>query len=75
VGVYDCGCVYVSVHVDVFGVFASVVERQQIVMQGVVKSAEKAAATERELNEFLAHEVRNPLSGNVGPELCYLSRQ
>jgi signal transduction histidine kinase len=31
-------------------------------MQGVVKSAEKAAATERELNEFLAHEVRNPLS-------------
>jgi signal transduction histidine kinase/CheY-like chemotaxis protein len=47
----------------VFVVFASVVERrQQIVMQGVVKSAEKAAATERELNEFLAHEVRNPLS-------------
>jgi signal transduction histidine kinase/CheY-like chemotaxis protein len=47
----------------VFVVFAGVVERrQQIVMQGVVKSAEKAAATERELNEFLAHEVRNPLS-------------
>jgi signal transduction histidine kinase/CheY-like chemotaxis protein len=46
-----------------FIVFASVVERrQQIVMEGVVKSAEKAAATERELNEFLAHEVRNPLS-------------
>jgi signal transduction histidine kinase/CheY-like chemotaxis protein len=47
----------------VFVVFASVVERrQQIVMQGVVKSAEKAATTEREVNEFLAHEVRNPLS-------------
>jgi signal transduction histidine kinase/CheY-like chemotaxis protein len=47
----------------VFIVFATVVERrQQIVMEGVVKSAEKAAATERELNEFLAHEVRNPLS-------------
>jgi signal transduction histidine kinase/ActR/RegA family two-component response regulator len=47
----------------VFIVFAAVVERrQQIVMEGVVKSAEKAAATERELNEFLAHEVRNPLS-------------
>jgi signal transduction histidine kinase/CheY-like chemotaxis protein len=47
----------------VFIVFANVVERrQQIVMEGVVKSAEKAAATERELNEFLAHEVRNPLS-------------
>jgi signal transduction histidine kinase/CheY-like chemotaxis protein len=47
----------------VFGLFASVVDRRQhIVMEGVVKSAEKAAATERELNEFLAHEVRNPLS-------------
>jgi signal transduction histidine kinase/CheY-like chemotaxis protein len=47
----------------VFVVFANVVERRQkIVMEGVVKSAEKAAATERELNEFLAHEVRNPLS-------------
>jgi signal transduction histidine kinase/CheY-like chemotaxis protein len=47
----------------VFIVFANVVERrQQIVMEGVVKSAAKAAATERELNEFLAHEVRNPLS-------------
>jgi nitrogen-specific signal transduction histidine kinase len=58
----------------VFGVFASVVERrQQIVMQGVVKALK--GCTERELNEFLAHEVRNPLSGNVGPELCYLSRQ
>jgi signal transduction histidine kinase/CheY-like chemotaxis protein len=47
----------------VFIVFAAVVERRQhIVMQGVVQSAEKAAATERELNEFLAHEVRNPLA-------------
>jgi signal transduction histidine kinase/CheY-like chemotaxis protein len=47
----------------VFIVFATVVERRQkIVMEGVVRSAEKAAATERELNEFLAHEVRNPLS-------------
>jgi signal transduction histidine kinase/CheY-like chemotaxis protein len=63
----------------VFVVFASVVERrQQIVMQGVVKTAEKVAAmngaiktaekvatTERELNEFLAHEVRNPLSAAI----------
>jgi signal transduction histidine kinase/CheY-like chemotaxis protein len=60
----------------VFLVFAYVVERRQrIVMKGVVKTAEKVAAmngaiktaekvatTERELNEFLAHEVRNPLS-------------
>jgi hypothetical protein len=52
----------------VFIVFASVVERRQQIVMQVVKSAEKAA-TERELNEFLAHEVRNPLSGNVGPEL------
>jgi nitrogen-specific signal transduction histidine kinase len=39
--------------------------RQQIVMQGVVKSAEKAATTEREVSEFLAHEVRNPLSAAI----------
>jgi signal transduction histidine kinase/CheY-like chemotaxis protein len=50
----------------VFVVFAYVVERrQQIVMDGVLKSARQAAATERELNEFLAHEVRNPLSAAI----------
>jgi signal transduction histidine kinase/CheY-like chemotaxis protein len=47
----------------VFVVFAYVVERRQrIVMEEVIKTAEKVAATERALNEFLAHEVRNPLS-------------
>jgi signal transduction histidine kinase/CheY-like chemotaxis protein len=60
----------------VFVVFAYAVERRQkILMNGVVKTAEKVAAmngvvetarkvaaTEREVNEFLAHEVRNPLS-------------
>jgi signal transduction histidine kinase/CheY-like chemotaxis protein len=47
----------------VFVVFACVVERRQkIVMEGVLKSAKQVAATERELNEFLAHEVRNPLA-------------
>jgi signal transduction histidine kinase len=47
----------------VFVVFACVVERrQEIVMEGVLKSAKQAAATERELNEFLAHEVRNALA-------------
>jgi signal transduction histidine kinase len=47
----------------VFVVFAYLVERrQQIVMAGVLKRAKQAAATERELNEFLAHEVRHPLS-------------
>jgi signal transduction histidine kinase len=48
---------------SVFVMFAYVVERRQrIVMDRVVESAGKAAAAERELNEFLAHEVRNPLS-------------
>jgi signal transduction histidine kinase/CheY-like chemotaxis protein len=47
----------------VFIVFACVVERRQrIVTDGVLKSDKQAAATERELNEFLAHEVRNPLA-------------
>jgi signal transduction histidine kinase/CheY-like chemotaxis protein len=50
----------------VFVVFAYVVERRQkIVMEGVVKSAKQAAATEREFNEFLAHEVRNPLAAAI----------
>jgi signal transduction histidine kinase/CheY-like chemotaxis protein len=47
----------------VFVMFACVVERrQQIVMDRVVTTAQKAATAERELNEFLAHEVRNPLA-------------
>jgi signal transduction histidine kinase len=51
------------VHVDVFIVFATVVERrQQIVMEGGKESAAKAAATERELSTSSWHEVRNPLS-------------
>jgi signal transduction histidine kinase/CheY-like chemotaxis protein len=49
----------------VFVVFACVVERRQnIVMHRVTKSAEQTA-TERELNEFLAHEVRNPLAAAI----------
>jgi nitrogen-specific signal transduction histidine kinase len=48
---------------SVFVMFAYVVERRQrIVMDRVVDSAGKSAAAERELNEFLSHEVRNPLS-------------
>jgi signal transduction histidine kinase len=47
----------------IFLAFAFVVEkRQRTVMERIVKTATMAAATERELNEFLAHEVRNPLS-------------
>jgi signal transduction histidine kinase/CheY-like chemotaxis protein len=47
----------------VFVMFACVVERrQQIVIDRVVTTAQKAAVAERELNEFLAHEVRNPLT-------------
>lgn len=49
-----------------FGAFAYFVERRQnIVMDRVVQNAEKAAATERDLNEYLAHEIRNPLSSAI----------
>jgi signal transduction histidine kinase len=34
-------------------------------METAIKSARKAADTERELNEFIAHEVRNPLSAAI----------
>jgi signal transduction histidine kinase/CheY-like chemotaxis protein len=50
----------------VFVVFACVVERRQkIVMERVLTSAKEVAAAERELNEFLAHEVRNPLAAAI----------
>jgi hypothetical protein len=48
-------------------VFASVVERRQDCYAGGGK--ERWVALERELNEFLAHEVRNPSLSHVGPEL------
>lgn len=47
----------------VFLLFVWFVERRQrIVMDRVIQTAEKSASQERELNLFLAHEVRNPLS-------------
>jgi signal transduction histidine kinase len=50
----------------VYIAFAFAVERRQkIVMETAIKNARKAADTERELNEFLAHEVRNPLSAAI----------
>lgn len=46
-----------------FLLFFWVVERRQrLVVDEVVATATRAATTERELNEFLAHECRNPLS-------------
>jgi hypothetical protein len=65
VGVYDCGCLRFCSRRLCLGVCKRCGTAADC-YEGVVKSAEKAAATERELNEFLAHEVRNPLSSNVG---------
>mmetsp|Transcript_31478 Transcript_31478/g.75947 ORF Transcript_31478/g.75947 Transcript_31478/m.75947 type:complete len:460 (-) Transcript_31478:2440-3819(-) len=46
-----------------FLLFARAVEkRQRIMLQTVMENANRAAAAERELNEFLCHEIRNPLS-------------
>ena len=39
--------------------------RQKKMMDRAVNNARKAAAAERELNEFLSHEVRNPLSAAI----------
>ena len=50
----------------VFISFALVVERRQgIVMAAAIDNAKKVATTERQLNEFLAHEIRNPLSAAI----------
>lgn len=49
-----------------FLLFSFVVEkRQHIMINQVVENAERVTATERELNEFLAHEVRNPLAAAI----------
>jgi len=44
----------------VYVVFAFIVERRQkIVMNTSIQNGQRVAATEREMNEFLAHEIRN----------------
>jgi hypothetical protein len=59
VGVFSITCL-------LFLAYTCVVEkRQRIVMDRVVKSAAKTASAEREVNEFLTHEIRNPLAGSL----------
>lgn len=49
-----------------FAAFNYFVERRQkIVMRQLVERSTQAAETEKSLNEFLAHEVRNPLSSAI----------
>lgn len=62
--VYTSIVVAVSALTSIFFVaFVYFVERRQrIVMRRVMENAAKAAAAERDLNEFLAHEIRNPLA-------------
>ena len=43
----------------------AVERRQRIMIKKVVENAERVTATERGLNEFLAHEVRNPFSAAI----------
>ncbi|CAB9507949.1 respiration control sensor protein ArcB [Seminavis robusta] len=46
-----------------FVLFSYLVERrQEIMMEKVITNAQRAASAERELNEFMSHEVRNPLA-------------
>jgi len=40
-------------------------KRQVLMMQKVIENARRTAEVERDLNEFLAHEVRNPLSAAI----------
>lgn len=55
-------CVFL-VTLSLFILFFCFVERRQrIVVDKVLQTAARVAKTERELNEFLAHECRNPLS-------------
>lgn len=50
----------------VFLLYSYTVERRQRIMTNrVIEQIRKAAETERELNEFLSHEIRNPLSAAI----------
>ncbi|CAB9526882.1 respiration control sensor protein ArcB [Seminavis robusta] len=58
-----CCFAFVSI---LFLAFSCVVERRQhIMIEKVLENAHKATTAERELNEFLSHEVRNPLSAAI----------
>ena len=49
-----------------FAAFVYLVEqRHRIVMEQVIRNAALATAAERDLNEYLAHEVRNPLASAI----------
>jgi hypothetical protein len=65
--VYTLWLRHVSVHVDCVYVCKRCGTAAADCYAG--ESAEKAAATERELNEFWPTKYET-LSGNVGPELC-----
>ena len=59
-----------------FVLFVYFVERRQrIVMDRVVTNAAKAAAAERDLNEYLAHEIRNPLSSAMAAHIALSIQQ
>jgi len=47
-------------------------KRHQVMRETALRSARKAAAAEREVNEFLSHEVRNPLSSAMSA-CCFVS--
>jgi signal transduction histidine kinase len=50
----------------VFVLFSFAVEKQQkVVTNSAIQNEKRAASTARELNEFLSHEVRNPLSAAI----------
>lgn len=49
-----------------FLLYSILVERRQGIMtRRVVENVKRTAETERELNEFLSHEIRNPLSAAI----------
>lgn len=64
---YTCIVVAVSLFTSVlFATFVYFVERRQgILMARVMENANQRAEAERDLNEFLAHEIRNPLSSCI----------
>ena len=69
---YTCIVAAVSLFTSLlFAMFVHFVERRQsIVMDRVVESSRKAAETERDLNEFLAHEVRAAQFFFWGKSIC-----
>jgi len=75
-GIYSGGGVQRPLTSVVFLLYTAVVEKQQhIMMATAIAATQKVAADEHDLNEYIAHEVQNPLAAAMPLFLACFSNQ